>query len=310
MSRITAMTLALCIWTTSHANETPSLVYLNGTATPVFFNDGDSFRVLAGPLKGTKGRLKGFNTLESYGPVHTWGGWSAKEMYRWAKLGTMNARKGIWNCATENMKKDAYGRILWDCRDLSIDQIRKGLAHAMTVTKDPADADLLEAQAAAIRDQVGIWAHGVPDFVLTSLHSLDEGRGDRTYNRTVSSRDGHSEKWRHQQRLLECQSACTPSTPNEEAITQMAITLLEAPEHAVIAAMFDDVSSTMRVIEGFVSTGFLGPIPDESQRVALEAVLVDAVKRGTLSEGGAPIACMTHVDFKRRFGATKAKCLK
>ena len=78
----------------------------------------------------------------------------------------------------------------------------------------------------------------------------------------------------------------------------------------VIAAMFDDVSSTMRVIEGFVSTGFLGPIPDESQRVALEAVLVDAVKRGTLSEGGAPIACMTHVDFKRRFGATKAKCLK
>ena len=66
--------------------EPASQVFLNGVPTPVFFNDGDSFRILEGPLKGTKARLAGFNTLESYGPVHQWGGWHAKELYAIAKM--------------------------------------------------------------------------------------------------------------------------------------------------------------------------------------------------------------------------------
>ena len=305
-----ALALSAASSAPAQANETPTLAYLNGTATAVFFNDGDSFRVLAGPMKGTKARLKGFNTLESYGPVHAWGGWTAKEMSRWAKLGTMNARKGIWNCESKDMKKDGYGRILWDCRDLAIDQIRKGLAHAMTVTKDPAEPDLLEAQAAAIRDRVGIWAHGVPDFVLTSLHSLDEGRGDKTYNRTVSSRDGHSKKWYHQQTLVECQSACTPSIPDEAAVKRLAQAIKGNEAHQAITAMYVYEGALEAAITGFVAIGFLEPIPDESLRVTFESILLNVVKRGELSQGGAPVACMTHVDFKRRFGATKAKCLK
>ena len=48
-------------------------VLINSHPTPVYFNDGDSFTVLEGPLKDTKTRLSGFNTLESFGPAHRWG---------------------------------------------------------------------------------------------------------------------------------------------------------------------------------------------------------------------------------------------
>ena len=84
-------------------------VSLNGQVAPVFFNDGDSFRVLSGDLKGSKARLAGFNTLESYGAVHSWGSWTKKELYALAKMGTYNAREGIWTC-TSDLSTDTYGR--------------------------------------------------------------------------------------------------------------------------------------------------------------------------------------------------------
>lgn len=220
--------------------EPASLAYLNGQPAPVYYNDGDSFRVLAGPLAGTKGRLAGFNTLESYGPVHQWGTWTAQELYVLAKMATLNARRGVWNCESD-MKTDTYGRTLWYCEDLAVDQIRKGLAHAMTVTKEPAKAPLLAAQKEAIEGKRGMWAHGVPAFVLTSLHSQDERPNDEkpSYNRLVSSTDGHSEKWEHRDTYEECQNVCQSDVP-----------------------------------------------------------------------AGTPQPCMVYTDFRRRYGAQKAACLK
>ena len=88
--------------------EPASKVFLNGVPAPVYFNDGDSFRVLSGKFAGLKGRLAGFNTLESYGPVHQWGTWTYKEMYVLAKMATLNARRGTWSCTSR------YGnRHLW-----------------------------------------------------------------------------------------------------------------------------------------------------------------------------------------------------
>ena len=78
---------------TTRAGEPQTMVFLNGKAVPVFFNDGDSFRVLSGSMKGSKARLAGFNTLESHGPVHSWGDWTVKEMYVLAKMATLHARR-------------------------------------------------------------------------------------------------------------------------------------------------------------------------------------------------------------------------
>lgn len=65
----------------SVAAESQTKIILNGKPVPVHFNDGDSFRVLAGEFKDAKARLFGYNTLESYGAVHQWGTWDAHELY-------------------------------------------------------------------------------------------------------------------------------------------------------------------------------------------------------------------------------------
>ncbi|MCK5688965.1 hypothetical protein KAI87_06835, partial [Myxococcota bacterium] len=102
--------------------EPRSKVIINGTAAPVFFNDGDSFRVLDGRLEGTKCRLGGYNTLESHGAVHRWGTWTVKEMYNNAKMATTFARKRSWQCTTD-MQRDIYLRVLMHCPELATEQI-------------------------------------------------------------------------------------------------------------------------------------------------------------------------------------------
>lgn len=185
-------------------------VILNGRPTPVYFNDGDSFTVLEGPLNGTKTRLSGFNTLESFGPAHRWGQWQMSELYVVAKEAALNARKGEWHC-TSDLKRDGYGRVLMYCPDLIEDDIRKGLAHAYSVDDKPADPHQLALQKLAQAEKRGMWAKGIPKFVLTSVHSADEGAGAETYNRLISAEDGHTEKWLHQEIYKDCQEVCHPS---------------------------------------------------------------------------------------------------
>ncbi len=187
-----------------------SKVFLNGVPAPVFFNDGDSFTVLGGPLEGSKARLAGYNTLESFGPVHRWGEWTAHELYINAKMATLNARRGVWRCHSD-LSRDGYGRILWTCPDLIVDQVRKGLGHPMTVTEEPSPQEQLDAMVLAQRERRGMWAKGIPDYVLTSTHSNDEGYAGTTYNRLVSTKTGASKKWLHTDNYKECQEVCHES---------------------------------------------------------------------------------------------------
>ncbi|MBL91769.1 MAG: hypothetical protein CMH56_08175 [Myxococcales bacterium] len=290
------------------AKEPASQVFLNGVPTPVFFNDGDSFRVLEGPLKGTKARLAGFNTLESYGPVHQWGTWHAKELYAIAKMATLNARRGVWNCSSE-MEKDTYGRVLFDCLDLAEDQIRKGLAHVMSVTTDPGHPRLVAAQKDAIENRAGMWAHGVPEFVLTSLHSIDE-RSNRAYayNRLVSSIDGHSEKWMHKNKYTECQVVCEQNIEITDAdLAQLRKTLLRDVNVKPILGG-TSAQEVDHIIRMWLKTQTVAAIIEKRNigvmKKALAALKSDGMT--TASDG----SCVVYVDFKRRFGGDKAKCLK
>ncbi|MBN4077388.1 thermonuclease family protein [Sulfobacillus acidophilus] len=206
----------------SYTQASRTKVYLNGVPATAYFNDGDTFRVLSGEYKGKRARLVGFNTLETYGPVHSWGMWQKTGLLNIAKLGTKNARKGIWHC---NLKGgiDTYGRMLWNCQDLAEDQIRKGLAHAFSVDKNAANESLLEIQQAAIKNKVGMWEHGVPNYILTSAHSLDERpSATRTYNRFISTKDGSSFKYYHSDVYEECTNICHIPTKAEEEVNEEA----------------------------------------------------------------------------------------
>lgn len=290
--------------------EPATRVFLNGVPTPVYFNDGDSFRVLAGPLRGSRARLAGFNTLESYGPVHQWGTWSREELSRYATLGTLNARKGTWRC-TSDMEKDGYGRTLWACPDLVVDQLRKGLAHAMTVTAQGAAADAVAAQAEAIKARRGIWAHGVPKRVMTSLHSASEGYSKGPYNRLIASSDGHSEKWEHTDNYGECQTVCEPASDVDAAKVTAYIAELRAhPTAGPVLAQWEDANVAAALTE-FATKGIItANLGGIENRIVLEAEVSRAVASGRLTTSGAPVSCMLYVDFKRRYGPSRAQCLK
>ena len=312
LSRLSGLLVAAAVLGVPAASsaEVATKVFLNGVATPVYFNDGDSFRVLAGPLRGSKARLAGFNTLESYGPVHQWGTWTMRELSRFASLGTLNARRGTWKC-TSDMNQDSYGRVLWLCPDLAVDQVRKGLAHAMTVTSDGAALEVVKAQQEAIAARRGIWAHGVPAFVLTSLHSTSEGFDGQPYNRLVASADGHSEKWRHSDNYRECQTVCQPSEDLQTGgLPAFAAELRQDPALTAGLQAYDEATLLAMIVE-FVKTGLLaGALKDEGLRVPLEARLAVAAASGRFTASQTPLSCMIYVDFRRRYGDSKASCLR
>jgi endonuclease YncB( thermonuclease family) len=287
---------------------------LNGIPAPVFFNDGDSFRVLGGRLQGGKARLGGFNTLETPGPVHQWGKWTAKELYINAKQATLNGRRGKWSC-TSDMSTDTYGRTLWICPELAADQIRKGLAHAMSVTEEPANAKLIEVQAEAIRERRGMWAHGVPEYILTSIHSADEdiqGRG--TYNRLVSTKDGSSLKWRHDDNYSECDVICDEGVDTRPR-TDAAIDVLRADPstEAILASSSkykDGKHMTLLVNDFLRGRGVAKRVAKAEHAAPIEAVLARLKADGSLGRKLDTPSCMVHVVFERRYGGGKASCLK
>jgi micrococcal nuclease len=181
-------------------------IMLDGEEATVNFNDGDTFKVLDGKYARSRVRVGGMNALESYGPVHEWSGNSGEYLLDMAHKATQMARDGQWHCVLED-GKDAYGRLLAICDDLSLALIRAGLAHAYSVDNTPADPDYLAAQRIAQATQKGMWKHGVPEFIVTSLHSADEGAKD-PYNRLICTEDGHSEKWHHHDNYETCEVVC------------------------------------------------------------------------------------------------------
>ena len=299
------------LWTAAPALAKPATkVFLNGTPSPVFFNDGDSFTVLGGPYAGTKARLAGFNTLESYGGVHSWGDWAAHELYANAKMGTLNARRGVWHC-TSDLNRDGYGRILWDCPDLRLSSVRQGFAHAMTVSPDPSDPELLAAQHAAQRERRAMWAHAVPDFIVTSTHSASEPYfGGRPYNRLVSTKDGHSEKWRHGDFYSECQRVCHVDRVFDAArLKAVAQRLRDDPELHAMLVLYSD-AYLLNVVGEYARCDEMAYMKDKDHVEPVKAKLEALAKEGALgSYQEAPGSCMVFVDFMRRYGQRSAACL-
>lgn len=312
---VSSIALALAIGYTASAQAEPATkVFLNGVPSPVFFNDGDSFRVLGGRHSGGKARLGGFNTLETPGPVHQWGRWTAKELYINAKQATLNGRRGVWRC-TSDMDTDTYGRTLWWCPELAADMIRKGFAHALSITEKPADAKLLEAQTEAIQERRGMWFHGVPEYVLTSLHSADtdlQGRG--TYNRLVSTRDGSSLRWMHDDVYTECDVICDEGV-DTKARTDAAIAVLREdpatkPTLSANADYNEDKRMTLLVNDFNRGRSFAKRLVKAEHEAPIRAVLERLKAEGSLGREVKIPACMMHVVFERRYGGSKASCLK
>ena len=312
-SGLVAATLVLGLLASPAGAEPAARVRLNGVPAPVYFNDGDSFRVLDGMHSGGKARLGGFNTLETPGPVHQWGRWTARELYINSKMATLNGRRGVWSC-TSDMATDTYGRTLWWCPDLAADQIRKGLAHAMSVTEQPADARLLAVQAEAIAARRGMWAHGVPEYILTSVHSADtdiEGRG--TYNRLVSTKDGSSLRWMHDEVHTECTVVCDEGVDTRPR-TEAAIAALRADpttKGLLTAAAYTEPRRMTLLVNDFLRGRPFGKrLVDAAHEAPVRAILEARRATGELGRAVSVPSCMTHVLFERRYGGGKAACLK
>lgn len=184
-------------------------ITLNGEPTAVSWSDGDSFKVKSGPYQGRGTRLVGFNALESFGPVHSWGTWTPQELYALAASAAGVLGEGEWRCTTSG-DEDGYHRLLVTCPDAALALIHRGLAMAYAVDGQQADPAALEAQRQAQAERVGMWAKGVPNGVVTSVHSVDEpgAEGGQAYDRVVDTRTGAALKRAHTQTYATCQTVC------------------------------------------------------------------------------------------------------
>lgn len=226
-----------------------------------------------------------------------------------AKMATYNARDQVWECTTDG-KTDGYGRMLVFCPGLAKDQIRKGLAHAMSIDDAPADAELMAAQREAMAARRGIWAHGVPDYVLTSLHSIEEDTEDHgVYNRLVSSADGHSVKWRHEVKYDECARVCHMVFTFDEATADAVAARLQREQAALVAGL-DEAAIKTAVREFARHHHVTTPVPSAMQE-KLQTLLLEWAAAGAFgAQQSREEACMIHVDFKRRYGGARAACLR
>lgn len=184
-------------------------VNLNGVRVDVRWSDGDSFKIKSGRFRGVGTRLMGYNTLESYGPVHQWGSFTGEELYTIAKDAKYEAKKQVWDCTTDTNNRDHYGRLLVHCPELIKHMVAVGVAHLFYIDDTP-DAEALKAQQAAIAAKKGIWAKGVPKKLLTSLHSIDEKTWEdgKAYNRAADPVTGTANKILHAEKYTECQQVC------------------------------------------------------------------------------------------------------
>src|SRR6185295_19243287 len=127
-------------------------IVLNGERTEVNWTDGDSFKIRDGQYKGAGTRLQGYNTLEAYGPVHRWGGWTAQELFELAEESAPHAAEKTWDCRTDG-NKDGYGRLLINCPELTRRMVLDGYAMVYSVDDKPVDAELLALQQQAIKNK-------------------------------------------------------------------------------------------------------------------------------------------------------------
>ena len=192
----------------------PHKVQLDGVETQAAWDDGDTFAVPGEGDKPKRMRLAGYNTLESYGPVHRWGGWTAQELYDLAKQAGQVAGEKARTCSLGE-GEGGYGRGVADCPELRLELLSRGLAHVFAVDSEPVAEDLA-AQQQAIAAKQGMWAKGAPEGLVTSLHSLDEKADqEKTYNRVASLTTGLAGKQEHAESYAPCQEVCVGAAPPE-----------------------------------------------------------------------------------------------
>lgn len=200
-------------------------VILNGVRVTAWWNDGDSFTP-RGRAHGKPVRVAGYNTLETFGAVHLWGTWSATDLLRLSRRATQVAASSVRYC-TSLGKQDFYRRDLVKCQDAARDLVEQGLAMVYAVNEMP-DQDLLDRQSVAQAKGMGIWAGGVPETIVTSVHSVDENAGKSdapregqatAYNRVVNTRTGATFQRQHQETFEICRSVCEGEGKNSSCMT-------------------------------------------------------------------------------------------
>ncbi len=181
---------------------------LDGEPTPVRWTDGDTFRILGGPHAGASARLVGVNALETFGPVHRWGGADGRALLAVAKRSAAAAAAASVRC-TLGPRRDAYRRLLATCPEVAAALVRSGDAMVFAVDGPP-DPGLLALQREAQRAGRGMWASGVPPEVPSSVHSADEpDLGPRgAYDRIVDTRTGVAEARPHGRVYRTCEEVC------------------------------------------------------------------------------------------------------
>jgi len=179
-------------------------ILLGGVTTPVFWSDGDSFKFLDGPRAGRGSRLEGYNSLETYGPVHRWGDWTSRELLTFAKGSAAVAASRTWECTTRGLP-DKYGRLLVECPELRRHMIRTGTAHVYPFDSDP-DPELVALQLEARLEQIGMWEKGRPEVVLTSVKPASSARSGTDWY--VNGRTGESGHRGHQAEYQVCEEVC------------------------------------------------------------------------------------------------------
>lgn len=285
-------------------------VTLNGRPVAVSFNDGDSFRIQGGQYQGVQSRLVGFNSLESFGPGHQWGDWHPYELYTIAKLATLLGRRGTWHCFTDG-GRDTYGRLTVECPDLIVASVSAGYAHIYNPGDTPSRPEYIAAQVDAIRHRRGMWAHGVPLYVMTSVHSFDEDpQRDFHYDRLISTIDGHSESRQHRNTYRECQWVCNEELAPPVAETERAaLTLRNEPTLSAQLAAYGSVH-LREFITRFVRIGTLPEYVDPALGGPLLAHLEQLRARNALPTASPQRgSCMLYVAFERRYGQRRASCL-
>lgn len=208
--RLAAALLALAVALPAqarHRHRRPaSAVVLDGRSVAVRWTDGDTFRFLDGPWAGRAARLDGYNALETYGPVHRWGGWNGEELLALARAASPAAAASTWRCTTAG-RQDRYRRLLVDCPDAAAALVERGLAMVYAVDR-PAAPRLLALQREAQRAGRGMWARGVPPEIPTSLHSVEEPGGAPAYDRVVDTATGAAVRRPHGRAYRACEEVC------------------------------------------------------------------------------------------------------
>jgi len=183
------------------------LVILDGVTLEASWDDGDTFSAKH-PETGEKikARLNGYNTLESYGAVHIWGDWTAEELYTIAKESGELAKSKTWTC-TDTKKGGGYGRILVDCPALRTEMLKAGMAHVFAIEAAAPQEDL-DAMRFGMEAKNGMWEKGVPNHLVTSLHSQSEKPDKEVYNRVCDLVKGQCAPQPHQDTYEICEKVC------------------------------------------------------------------------------------------------------